>query len=32
MNDNHLFAFEDGFVATLRCIPVAVGQTGDRPP
>ncbi|PZQ56360.1 MAG: hypothetical protein DI570_21135 [Phenylobacterium zucineum] len=30
MNDNHLFAFEDDFVATLRCIPMAVRLKLDR--
>jgi len=30
MNDNHLFAFEDDFVASLRCIPMAVRLKLDR--
>lgn len=30
MNDNQLFAFEDDFVATLRCIPMAVRLKLDR--
>ncbi|HEX7886397.1 MAG TPA: nitrate reductase associated protein [Phenylobacterium sp.] len=29
-NDNQLFAFEDDFVATLRCIPMAVRLKLDR--
>ena len=30
MNDNQLFAFEDDFVASLRCIPMAVRLKLDR--
>lgn len=30
MNDNQLFAFEEDFVATLRCIPMAVRLKLDR--
>jgi len=30
MNDTELFAFEDDFVATLRCIPMAVRLKLDR--
>ena len=30
MDDNHLFAFEDDFVASLRCIPMAVRLKLDR--
>ena len=30
MNDNQLFAFEDDFVAALRCIPMAVRLKLDR--
>lgn len=30
MNDTHLFAFENDFVATLRCVPMAVRFKLDR--
>jgi hypothetical protein len=30
MNDTHLFAFESDFVATLRCVPMAVRLKLDR--
>ena len=30
MNDDHLFAFESDFVATLRCVPMAVRLKLDR--
>lgn len=30
MNDTHLFAFESDFVATLRCVPMAVRFKLDR--
>ena len=30
MNDTHLFAFESDFVATLRCVPMAVRLRLDR--